>query len=64
MTVPPPPPDRLTVRAYRLIMKVAVTDRAASIVTTHAPEPTQSPLQPVNDEPTAGIGISVTSVPW
>jgi hypothetical protein len=50
----------LSVRAS----KVAVTDRAASIVTTQGPELVQAPAQVVNDDPIAGEGESVTSVPW
>jgi len=42
---------------------VAVTDRAWSIVTMHAPVPLQAPLQPVNADPESGVGVSVTTVP-
>lgn len=41
----------------------AVTDLAWSIVTVHGPVPLHAPLQPVNREPSAGVGVSVTAVP-
>ncbi len=44
-------------------VKVAVTERAAVIVVTHEPLPTQAPLQLVNVEPEAGVAVSVTLVP-
>src|SRR5256885_1296680 len=43
--------------------KVAVTDFAASIVTTQLADPVQAPLQPLNFEPVAGAAASVTTVP-
>jgi len=42
---------------------VAVTPRAALIVTVQAPVPEQSPDQPVKVEPADGVGVSVTDVP-
>jgi hypothetical protein len=45
-------------------VNVAVTDRAASIVTTHSADPEQSPAHEVKTEPTAGVGVRVTLVPW
>ncbi len=42
-------------------VKVAVTDLAASIVTTQVPVPEQpAPLQPVKLEPVAGVAVNVT----
>ena len=38
--------------------------RAVVIATTHVPVPVQAPLQPENVEPTAGVAVSVTLVPW
>src|SRR4051812_40157372 len=42
------------------VVNVAVTLWSALIVTTHAPVPLQSPLQPVKVEPEAGVAVSVT----
>jgi hypothetical protein len=33
------------------------------MLTLHVPVPVQSPLQPVNTQPVAGCGVSVTLVP-
>ena len=45
-------------------MNVAVTDFAASIVTTHVPVPVQpAPVQPANVELAAGAAVRVTTVP-
>lgn len=44
-------------------MNVAVTERAALIVTVHAPVPEQSPLQPVKLEPASAAAVSVTVLP-
>ena len=44
--------------------KVAVTVRAALIVTLQEPVPEQPPpLQPVNVEPAAGVAVRMTAVP-
>jgi hypothetical protein len=64
VTVPLPLPPGLTVRAYRFKVNVAVTDFAASMVTTQAPAPVQAPAQDVKLDPVAAEGVSVTSVPW
>jgi len=64
LTVPLPVPARVTVSAYSLLVNVAVTDLAASIVTTHAPEPVQAPAHDVNVEPVEADGMRVTDVPW
>jgi hypothetical protein len=44
-------------------VNVAVTDFAASIVTTHEPVPVHAPLQPPNVEVPSGVAVSVTIVP-
>ena len=44
-------------------MKVAVTARAAPIVTTQEPVPAQAPPQPVKPDPAAGAAVRVTTVP-
>src|SRR5437870_1229512 len=43
--------------------KVAMTARAALIVTLQGPVPVQLPLQPVKVAPAAGAGVRVTTVP-
>ena len=45
-------------------MNVAVTDFAASIVTTHVPVPVHAPDQPANVVLASGAAVSVTGVPW
>jgi hypothetical protein len=64
-TVPAPVPARLTVSAKLpgAAVKLAVTFRAALIVTTHRPVPVQSPLQPAKVAPPVGVALSVTGVP-
>lgn len=44
-------------------VKVAVTDFTASIVTRHAPVPTQAPDQPAKIEVASGVALSATTVP-
>src|SRR5512143_1126394 len=62
---PVPSPPRYTTRAGWLVnAKTAVTDWAASTVTTHAPIPTQSvPSQPAKTEPASGVAVRVTTDP-
>src|SRR5205807_9667721 len=43
--------------------KVAMTARAALIVTLQVPVPVQLPLQPVKVAPAAGAAVRVTTVP-
>jgi hypothetical protein len=45
------------------VSKVAVTATLALIVTTQLAVPVQAPLQPLNVEPLAAVGVSVTLVP-
>ena len=54
----------VTVSVRLMSVKVAVTDLAASIVTSHVPVPEQAPDQPVNEEFAPAVAVSVTSVPW
>src|SRR5439155_19263290 len=64
VTVPIPVPLGTTVTAKLCTAKVAVTVVAAVTVTTQESVPAQvSPLQPVKTDPTAGVAVSVTTVP-
>ena len=63
VTVPDPVPAFDTVRAYLLSVKVAVTDLAASMVTTQVPVPEHpAPDQPVKVEPVEEAADRVTTV--
>ena len=54
----------LTVNVNCCTLKVAVTERAALIVTVHGLVPEQPPpLQPANVDPPAAVAVSVTAVP-
>ena len=60
--VPVPVLDTVSVGVFKV--KVAVTDRAWSRVTTHVLVPVQpSPDHPVKSELTAGVAVRVTTVP-
>ena len=65
VTVPEPEPVLLTVNAkvVVLLLKVAVTERAAVIDTVQLPVPVHAPLQPANVEPLAAAAVSDTDVP-
>ncbi len=65
VTVPLPAPAFVTVKAYvvMVLLKVAVTLRAAVIDTAQVPVPVQAPLQPAKVEPLAAAAVSVTEVP-
>ena len=63
MTVPLPVPALPTVSAKVWVVKVAVTERAALMVTEQeAAVPVHAPLQPLKVEPAAGVAVSVTAV--
>jgi hypothetical protein len=64
VTAPPPVPVFVRVRAYCIFVNVAVTDLAASIVTTQLPVPLHpDPLQPVKVDVPSGAAVRVTPVP-
>lgn len=64
LTAPYAVPFNATVTvSFVVVLKVAVTDSAAFIVSWHVPVPPQAPLQPANVEPDPGVGVSVTTVP-
>jgi len=62
VTVPVPVPALLTVSVYLLILKVAVTDLAAVMLTVQVPVPEQAPLQPANVCPVLAAAVRVTEV--
>src|SRR6185436_18233283 len=53
----------LSVKLVLVMAKVAVTARAALMVTLQAPVPVQAPLQPVKVEPVAGAAVRLTAAP-
>jgi hypothetical protein len=64
VTVPVPAPAFVTVRSYvPAVPNVAVTLRAALIVTVQLPVPEHAPLHPPKLEPEAGVAVNVTTVP-
>jgi hypothetical protein len=66
VTVPVPVPARVTVTTLVVVdaLNVAVTERAADMLTLHVDAvPVQAPPQPANVEPAAGDAVSVTVVP-
>jgi len=62
VTVPVPVPALLTVSVYLLILKVAVTDLTAVMLTVHVPVPEQAPLQPAKVFPVLAAAVRVTEV--
>ena len=59
-----PPVDFVTVSVCFVgRLNVAMTVRAWLIVTTQLPVPVHAPDQPANTDPTAGVAVSVTTVP-
>ena len=63
VTVPEPLPAFVTVKVYVLIIKLAVTDLAASMVTEQEPAPVHAPPQLVKVEPIEATAVRVTEVP-
>ena len=64
-TEPVPVPVLDTVSENVCRVNCAVTDFAASTVTTHVPVPEHpAPDQPVKFEPVAGVAVNVTTVPF
>ena len=65
LTVPLPVPTLLTAtaRLKRCRAKLAVTDRAALIVTVQTPVPVHAPFQPLKIDPDAALARRVTGVP-
>jgi hypothetical protein len=64
VTVPFPEPPSSTVSGWLASEKLAVTNRASSIVTVQAGAvPVQAPLQPEKTDPDADCAVSVTDVP-
>ena len=61
--MPEPLPVGPVVSVNRCSVNVAVTVFAEVIVTTHGPVPVHAPDHPVNVEPVAGVGVTVTWVP-
>jgi hypothetical protein len=63
LTDPDPVPARVTLTGKAAGMKSALTDCAEFMVTEQAPVPGHAPLQPLNTEPAAGVGVRVTTEP-
>ena len=63
LTVPDPVPASVTLTGKEDAMKLALTNNAEFRVTIHAPDPLQAPLQPEKADPTAAVGVRVTTVP-
>ena len=64
VTAPLPVPALLTVRVTPCVLKVAVTDRDAFMVTVQVePETVSQPLQLPKVDPVAGAAVRVTVVP-
>jgi hypothetical protein len=60
---PEPLPDKLTDSRKVTVLKVAVTDCAAFILTLQAPVPEHAPLHPAKVDPAAAAAVKVTVVP-
>src|SRR6185436_8235767 len=63
VTVPDPAPLLVIESVNGSRLKVAVTEVAVLTVTAQVPVPEHAPLQPANDEPAAGVAVSVLVVP-
>jgi hypothetical protein len=65
VTVPVPVPALVTVSTDGTALKVAVTDLAWLITTTHVPVPLHPlPLQPPKVDPASGAAVNVTEAPF
>src|ERR1051325_10456926 len=65
LTEPLPVPSTVTSSVFVFSVNVAVTECAASIVTTQSPVPEHpAPDQPAKSELVSGVAVSVTTVPW
>jgi hypothetical protein len=60
---PEPLPDKLTDSRKVTVLKVAVTDCGAFILTLQAPVPEHAPLHPAKVDPAAAAAVKVTVVP-
>jgi hypothetical protein len=62
---PEPLPENVTdrVKLEGTVLKVAVTDCAALMVTLQTPVPVQAPLQPAKVDPAVAAAVKVTAVP-
>lgn len=63
LDTPPLPAPALFTVSTTCGTNVAVTVRAADMVTVHVPVPEQSPLQPEKRDPLPGAAVMVTTVP-
>jgi hypothetical protein len=63
VTLPLPVPAFVKFSEKPWTVNVAVTERAALIVTTQDEVPLHAPLQPLKSDPAAGAAVSVTDVP-
>jgi hypothetical protein len=65
VTVPVPAPILviLSEKVAAVLLKVAVTERAAVIATVQTPVPVHAPLQPPKLDPLAAAAVSVTDAP-
>jgi len=58
-----PMPFGVTVRVYKVMVNVAVTDISRVSAREHGPFPEQSPVQPANVAPPMGVAVSVMDAP-
>src|SRR5688572_4896869 len=63
VTAPLPLPVSVTINGCVTGLKVAVTARAALIITTQEPVPVHAPLHPAKVEPALGAAVRLTTVP-
>ena len=63
VTVPAAATDFVTVKLYKFVAKVAITDFAAVIVTVQVPVPEHAPDQPEKVDPLVAEAAKVTDFP-